>query len=291
VNTRNTLAGESRLSGWGLHGGRAGAVTLAPAPPGTGRVFVRAGVRIPATIAYVVDARRATTLGRDGARVGMVEHLLAALLARGIDDAELHVEGDEVPLLDGCARAWADAIDAIGARTHGDTAALRPRAPCAVHGDGGAFAEAQPCDALTLEVNVHFAPPGAADPATRRAPVHAERWEGDAFETLLDARTFGFPHERALLEAQGLAAGVARGLAEGAIHAVGVGHARGRDELARHKALDLLGDLALLGKRLHARVQVDRGGHALHHRLVSRLAALDSAGPGSEDAHAPLEVR
>ena len=125
MSPRHTLAGEVRLSGWGLHGGCACAVTLAPAAPGAGRTFVRDGARIPATVAHVVDARRATTLGRDGARVGMVEHLLAALLVREIDDADLHVEGEEVPLLDGCARAWTDAIDAAGRLPQGRADVLR----------------------------------------------------------------------------------------------------------------------------------------------------------------------
>lgn len=283
MSPRHTLAGEVRLSGWGLHGGCACAVTLAPAAPGAGRTFVRDGARIPATVAHVVDARRATTLGRDGARVGMVEHLLAALLVREIDDADLHVEGEEVPLLDGCARAWTDAIDAAGRLPQGRADVLRVPAPTTVGTPGASHATVAPADRLILDVRVAFPVPGAARELR-------QRWHGQAFDALLDARTFGFAHEFGELRDLGLAAGAERGLADGAIHAVGHAPARGPDELARHKALDLLGDLALLGRRMHARVEASRGGHALHHRLVSALAALDSAGPGSEDAHVPLEV-
>ncbi len=104
--TRRGLAREVVCEGIGVHSGAPARLTLRPANVGSGRTFVRAGTRIPATLAHVADARLATTLGHDGVRAAMVEHLLAALVIAGVDDVDLLLDGDEVPILDGSARGW-----------------------------------------------------------------------------------------------------------------------------------------------------------------------------------------
>lgn len=262
--TRHTLASATVRRGVGLHGGAACAVRLAPAPEGHGRVFRVDGRDIPARSAHVVDTRGCTTLGRDGRRVRVVEHLLAALEAHGVDDVLLEVEGDEIPALDGSAAGWSAALHAAGLVACGTRPGRELRAPVRVT-RGESWATATPADRLTLSVSIDF-----PHPAIGRA-----RWEGDAWATLLDARTFGFLAEREALAAAGLARGADVGNTlvfddAGPLH----GPLRGHDEPVRHKALDLLGDLALLGGPLRARVRVHKGGHALHRALVDAVEDL-----------------
>lgn len=260
-------------SGIGVHSGLPAVLTLRPASAGSGRTFVRGRTRIPATLDHVVDARLATTLGRDGARVAMVEHLLAALVIAGVDDVDMVLDGDEVPILDGSARGWLAHLGEATVYEAAADAALRLDRVVRVENRGGGWAEAVPADALSLDVSVNFT----------HAGIGTQRWVGaaDAFAgELAGARTFGFLADAEALRAAGLARGASH---ENALVFDAQGPMtplRWPDEPVRHKALDLLGDLALLGGPLHAHVRVHHGGHALHHALVRAITEAGSVAPG-----------
>jgi UDP-3-O-[3-hydroxymyristoyl] N-acetylglucosamine deacetylase len=232
----------------------------------------------------------------------MVEHLLAALVIAGVDDVDLLLDGDEVPILDGSARGWlaclakAEPRDAdVGGTVPGRAlreGAASPLPSQETHAPlrrveaftldrvirvetRGGWAEASPADRLSLDVSANFPHPA----------IGAQRWAGGAGDfaaELAGARTFGFLADAEALRAAGLARGASHENAlvfdaEGPMTAL-----RWPDEPVRHKALDLLGDLALLGAPLRAHVRVHHGGHALHHALVR---AITEACPLAYDDH------
>lgn len=260
---QHTLARPFTVHGVGLHTGAPTAVTVSAGAVGAGRVFVVGGVDIPAALDAVVDTRLATTLGRGDARVTMVEHLLAALLAAGVDNARIVVDGPEVPVLDGSARTWVAAIDHAGV-----VAQAAARSPIAItrpvrvtHGD--AWAELTPAPAFELDVVIDFPHPRIGRQAWA-GPV-----SGRAFHALADARTFGFRSDAERLWASGLARGASLDNtvvfdADAVLNPDGL---RSHDEPVRHKALDAVGDAALLGAPLLGRLTAYKAGHALHRAL------------------------
>ena len=240
---RTTLASARSFSGVGLHTGRSCRASLHPAPTGHG-VRIN-GVR--AVVEAVTDARLGTTLGE----VMVVEHLLAALYALGVDDVAVEVEGGEVPLLDGSAAPWTG----IELTQHaGECEPLRPTSVVEVRG-GDAWVRVEPAERLELDVSVDF--PG----------VGPQRFVTDAPRSCLDARTFGWASGVDELRATGRALGATLDNVL-VIDAVPPPRWRHADELARHKCLDLLGDLALLGRPIIARITASQAGHALHHAVV-----------------------
>ncbi|MCA9537460.1 MAG: UDP-3-O-[3-hydroxymyristoyl] N-acetylglucosamine deacetylase [Myxococcales bacterium] len=254
---RRTLAAAVTCAGPGLHSGAPCVAHLSPAPPGHGLCLNGT----PVALRHVIDAAYATTLATARGPVRTVEHLLAALYGLGIDDAAIEVEGGEVPALDGSAARFVQAIapcDQPGRRT-----ILTLREPVEVR-DGARWCRATPAQTLSLAVEINFPALGVQRFA---APV-------DALPTIAAARTFGFARDADPLRAAGLARGA--GLSNTLVfddhgRPLNPEGQRLADEPARHKWLDLLGDLALLGAPLRAQVEATRGGHALHHRLVAAL--------------------
>lgn len=264
--TRATLHTAVERSGIGLHSGRWCHARVAPAPPGHGWTLNGGAVGLAA----VIDAAYATTLATPAGPVSTVEHLFAALAGCAIDDAAITVDGGEVPILDGSAAPWAAGIDRIehgGARE-----VLQLDAPIAIE-DGDRWIRALPAAALVLDVAIDFPRLGAQRFA---APVAD-------FAAIAGARTFGFAADAAALAAQNRALGASL---DNTLVFDDDGRPltalRWSDEPARHKWIDLLGDLALLGRPLCARVVAHKAGHGLHHRLVAALLALPS--PSVRDA-------
>lgn len=264
-----TLARAVELAGIGLHSGAPARVRLCPAPEDHGRVFVRMDLdqaRIPAQSAAVVDTQLATTLGQGAARVSTVEHLLAAVFAAGIDNLEIQVWGPELPVLDGSAFAWNQALEP--AEQAAPARVLRVIRPVH-HQQGARWLRLSAAPRLYLQVDAHFEHPA----------IGSQSWQGGAqdFSTIASARTFGFEAEVQAMHQAGLGLGgsldnaVVFG-AQGPLNAL-----RFEDEPVRHKALDLFGDLALLGCRLQAHVQATRPGHALTHGLLQTLWASPAA--------------
>jgi len=267
---QHTLRRPFRVAGVGLRGGRPAEVEVRPASRDTGRIFVLDGVTIPATIDNVVDTRLATTLGRGVARISLVEHLCAALYAAGVDNAEIHVEGDELPVLDGSARLWGAAIAAAGlAPQAAPRRALVVSAPIEV-GTADAWARFEPADHFALDLTIAF------DHPVIRTQRFVGVGTGPAFFTELAwARTFGFYRDAEALRALGIARGASLDNTvvyddEGVMNPGGL---RAPDEAVRHKALDAVGDIALLGVPVHGRFTGFRAGHALHLALLRELAA------------------
>ena len=260
------------VTGVGLHSGETCRVVL-HRDDGPLR-FRRGRVEVEACVASVAGTDRAVTLARDGARVSLVEHLLAALRLRGFfAGVVVEASAEELPILDGSAAPWLEAVEALGAPPP-PPEPLRVTAPVVV-ALGASEARAEPGEER-LDVAIEFDHPA----------IGAQRWVGGPadYAGLAAARTFGLLSEADALRARGLVRGASL---EHAIVFADDGPLRPLrfpDEPVRHKALDALGDLALLGRPLRAHVTLRRGSHALHHALMSSLlstrATSRDGGPG-----------
>lgn len=276
MRRRQSLARDVSVRGVGLHSGKPSRVTLRPAEPGAGVVFVCGATEIPARAEHVVSTRFATVLARDGARVSTVEHLLAALGGLGVDDARVEVDGDELPALDGGAAGFVALLRRAGLRSGpGDARPLRVERVIEVS-DGPARARVLPAEALAIDYTIDFAHPAVGRQRLVLDALAPERFERD----IAPARSFGFLRDAQALRAAGLAAGASleNTLVFDDEKPLNPGGARWADEPLRHKILDLLGDLALLARPLAARVEVERGGHTLHLALVKAMT-LSGRGP------------
>jgi len=263
----NTLAHPVILEGAGLHSGRPARVTVRPSAGG-GRVFWCGGTAIPALAEYVVDTRRCTTLGRDGARVQTVEHLLAALWLAEIDSCEIVIEGTELPALDGAAAAWMQAITAAGgAPLSGAAPVWTVTEPAWItNGDSEFFLCPAPAPALYAAIDV----PGTVATAMMAGGPLAEAAVRDQ---IVRARTYALDAEVRALLAAGLGQG---GSLDNCVVLTADGYRNAQvwpHEPAWHKVLDLAGDLALCGMRLHGQVLAVRGGHRSHVALAGRVRA------------------
>lgn len=229
--------------------------------------FVRRGVRIDAVVEHVVGTDHATSLGAEGERVHLVEHLLAALRLAGFwHGVTIVAEADELPILDGSAAPWQAAIAELGAPPP-PPPPIVPEAPVVVE-RGVASARIDP-GASMLCCTIDFPHPA----------IGRQRWCGPParFDELRDARTFGFLRDAVSLRQRGLALGAT------SAHAIVFGDdgplspLRHPDEPVRHKALDAIGDLVLLGAPIAAHVAIERGSHALHLELMQAMAKESAA--------------
>jgi len=259
--TRRTVARATVLEGVGLHLGVPCRLTFLPAPSGAGIVFRRADLPgahlIAARVEHAVLTERRTQLGKEPVAVHTVEHVLAAVLARELDDVVIELSGPEPPVMDGSAQPFVEALRQAGiAEQAGDVHYLQLRSPVRVC-DGESVYEALPASALELDVTIDFPHP-LIGKQRGHYRVTAETFERE----LARARTFGFMHEVDTLRAKGLIRGASTQ------NAVVVGddgivdnELRWPDEFVRHKAMDCVGDLALAGARVRARVQTTRPSH------------------------------
>ena len=275
---RATIERPVTVAGVGLHLGRPCTLTFRPAPAGTGRVFVRTdrpdAPRTPAHASIAEPAPRRTQLGRGEDALHTVEHVLAAVAALELDDLILEMDSAEPPVLDGSALPFLDALRSAGRREHGEAAAeLRLAASVRVE-DGASVYEAHPADVLDLRVTIDFPHPlvGVQAIELRVTPESFAR-------ELAAARTFGFVHEVEALHAAGLALGGSTQNAlvlgpDGVVDNI----VRWPDEFVRHKALDCVGDLALAGARVHARIVAERPSHSGTVVLVREMLARAANG-------------
>ncbi len=267
-HSRRTLAQETVLSGVGLHTGADVQLTLAPAAPGTGLVFRRTDIQdsqaIAALVRNVRDADRRVVLADGDVTVSTVEHVLAAAAGLGIDDLDVGVNGPEVPALDGSAAPIVEAlVDAGFQDVEGARAALSIKAPFTVQGGETRYLVA-PADELRLTVSIDFPHP-AVGSQTGSYAISAETFVAE----LARARTFGMEAELEGLREQGLAAGASTDNTIGLAVDGGVRpELRWADEFVRHKAVDLLGDLALLGAPLNAEIVAFKPSHRENVNLV-----------------------
>lgn len=252
-----------KIAGVAIHSGVTSAVRLHRVD-GPLR-FRRSATEIAAHIGNVSGAKRATSLASGGAQVHLVEHLLAALRLRGFFSGVLiEVSQDELPILDGSAAPWLEAIAQLGPPPAAPPP-LRLRGPVAVSAAGGT-AHAVPGEEH-LSYLIDFPHPA----------ILRQRWQGapEQYGELADARTFGMLADWEALKARGLALGASQRHAIVFDDVGPVCPLRHPDEPVRHKALDAVGDLVLLGRPLAARISISLGSHALHHAVA--LAMLNAA--------------
>jgi UDP-3-O-[3-hydroxymyristoyl] N-acetylglucosamine deacetylase len=251
------------LEGIGLHSGRFGRVRIAPAPPNSGIVFRVDGHIIPAAPESVVDSHYATTVGRNGTRVQTVEHLLAAAAGLGLDNLEVEVEGPEIPAGDGSAKPFVQALTAAGRVEQ--SAPRRPaRIPFPIRvGTAGRWIQVVPADRFRISYTLDNDHPAIGVQALSCTPT-----ERTFVEEFAPARTYGFLEDLGALRRNGLARGASLENAIGLGKRGVLNGLRYRDEFVRHKILDLIGDLALLGRPLVGHVIARNAGHALNVELV-----------------------
>lgn len=286
-----TLKAPIGCVGVGLHTGQSVRVTLRPAPAGSGITFVRTdlGTSIPARFDNVADTRLCTVVVVGGARVGTIEHLMAALAGLGVCNAVVEVDGPELPVLDGSAAPWLFLLDCAGLVTQDRAARVIEILRTVRVEDGEAFAELRPGPSdLKLALSIDF-----DAPAIGRQALSMTLTEGNFRTGLADARTFALAHEIAGLRAAGLALG---GSLENAIVVDGARvlnplGLRRADEFVRHKVLDAVGDLALAGAALQGRFIGRHSGHTLNNRVLRALFA-DQANwrDGTDSLSAPQTV-
>ena len=268
---RITLAAPSAVfSGVGLHSGAGASVRLLPASSGTGLVFRRPdGQEIPALVSNVSGTSRCTRLELGGFEVQTVEHVLSALAGLDVDDAVVEIEGPEVPAADGSAAPFVELLSAAGLHAQPtQVQPLRLTQPVFISENGCTLA-ALPSDHFSASVVLDY--PKHSYLGTQAAVFDGA--SGDYAAQIASARTFGFLSEIEALRAAGL------GLGASVDNAVVLGETqyetplRFANELARHKLLDLIGDLALVGRPICAEILAVKPGHTLNVRLARMLQA------------------
>jgi UDP-3-O-[3-hydroxymyristoyl] N-acetylglucosamine deacetylase len=268
MDAQRTLRRQISCAGIGLHSGHKVTLTLKPAPPDTGIVFRRTdvGIEIPATVKHVTAVHYATVLGRNGATVETVEHLLAALVSVGIDNVVVELTHNEVPIMDGSAAPFLFLVHEAGIKKlTAPRRYMKILRPVQLANSDKRIA-IYPSDHFKVSYTISF------DHPVLRHQSRTERITEHGFaESIAPARTFGFLKDVEMLRQNGLALG---GSLENAIVIgdTGVLNAlRFEDEFVRHKILDAVGDLALVGHPVVGHVVVHRGGHALHTALAAQL--------------------
>ena len=279
AHLENTIGSPLSFHGVGLHSGVGVTLRLVPAPAGSGIVFRRVDLdnfEIPANGRNVAKVSYATSLMRQGVLISTTEHLLSAFIGLGVDNVICEIDNLEVPILDGSARPYVDAILGAGMKTQRRKREyLRILKPVEVHegsGSNAKFIGVYPGEGYSIDYSIDFP-----------TPIGQDRFVGDLeagdYRSLIaPARTFGYREDEAMLRNMGLIRGVSD---ESAIiltrEGVQNGPLRVPDEFVRHKVLDLIGDLALAGRRIWGRVVAERAGHAMHTALVQRLLRDRSA--------------
>ena len=257
-------------SGVGLHSGVAVRIRILPAPVSTGIVFVRTDLdnfTVPASWRHVARVSYATSLMRQGVLISTTEHLLSVFYSMGIDNAYLEIDNLEVPILDGSGLPFVRLIEQAGIRQYRRKRRyLRIRRPISVE-DKGKRISILPAESFRLTCDTDY--PAPVGRQSLELEVTPERYASE----IAFARTFGWEKDLDQMRNMGLIRGASLENAvcfssERALNQEGL---RAPDECCRHKALDLIGDLALLGRPLLGHVIAERAGHAMHAALVARI--------------------
>ena len=285
VSVRNdhrqkTTVAPAIIAGVGVHTGDRVRLAVRPAPAGTGIVFVRTDIkdrdnRIPVSGEAVVDARLNTMIeNAAGVRLSTIEHLMAAFSALGVSNAVVEVDGPELPILDGSALQFVQLLDRAGfRRQEAPVRYIEILEPIRVQ-DGDKTAALLPCDRFEMRFEIDFASPVIGNQVVDFVV------DEETFRTeIMAARTFGFAHEVEALRRAGLARG---GSLENAVvidgdQILNPGGLRMEREFVKHKALDAIGDLYVLGAPLLGRYEGVKAGHAINNLLVRELLANPQA--------------
>ncbi len=257
-------------TGVGLHSGAPVSMRILPAPPGTGIVFRRSdldGFEVEAVCGNVARVSYATSLMKKGVLISTTEHLLSSFVGLGVDNAIVELDNLEVPILDGSALPFVQMIQKVGLRKQ-----RRPRKYFKIlrameMREGNKYISVEPACSYSVSYSINF-----PHPLIGKETMKVELSNGSYLRNIAAARTFGSREDEKTMRNMGLIRGASRdncivltrdGMENGPL--------RFPDEFVRHKILDLVGDLALLGKPILGRVVADRAGHAMHTALVSRI--------------------
>jgi UDP-3-O-[3-hydroxymyristoyl] N-acetylglucosamine deacetylase len=274
---QKTIARPITVTDIGLHSGQPVTMSLHPASANQGLRFIRTDLpgrpQVRAHYSRVVDTTRATTLGEGSATLATVEHLLSAFYGLGIDNAVIEVDGPEVPIMDGSAKPFVDFLMAAGS-----TSLPWPRAYLLVHkqvelSNGDGWMRVLPGQPRIMYA-IDFSHP------LIRKQRYAMTLDAEHFRReIAPARTFGFLKEVQFLQSRGLARGgsLDNALVLDDTDVLNPGGLRFPEEFVRHKILDVLGDLALLGMPIIGRLEISRGSHDLHQQFVQHLIDQENA--------------
>lgn len=274
MKMQQTIKDTITFSGVGLHAGCRVNVSILPASEDAGITFIRKDLHgspvIKAIASNVVATSYATTIGVNGVTVSTVEHLMAAFYGLGVDNAVVELDGPEVPIMDGSASYFIERIDAVGRKR-----LTRPRRYIVVKKpikvfDRDKYVLLLPAldDRLTIDYNIDFSHSFIARQSFSRL------FSRDVFRHEVgSARTFGFLRDVEMLKANGLAKGgsLDNAVVIGETDILNEEGLRYPDEFVRHKVLDMMGDVSILGYPLIARIVAHRSGHALNYKLVQEI--------------------
>jgi UDP-3-O-[3-hydroxymyristoyl] N-acetylglucosamine deacetylase len=281
---QRTLKSLTKAVGVGLHSGQRVELTLRPAQPDTGIVFRRTDlpspVDIPVSAEAVTDTRLASTISSGGAKVHTVEHLMSACAGLGLDNLYVDITAEEVPILDGSSASFVFLLQSAGIELQKAPRrfirVLRPVEVREGQGDNLKWARLEPYHGYKLSFEIDFAHRVVNSTAQR---VEFDLSKGSYARDIARARTFGFTKDVEMMRASGLALG--GGLDNAVVmddyRVLNTDGLRYDDEFVKHKILDAMGDLYLIGKPLLASYSAFRSGHALNNKLLRELLSQESA--------------
>ncbi len=284
VLKQRTLKSLTQAVGVGLHSGQRVEITLRPAAPDTGIVFRRVDlpqpVDIPVSATAVTDTRLASTLSNGDARVNTVEHLMSACAGLGVDNLYVDITAEEIPILDGSAASFVFLLQSAGIELqNAPRRFIRLLKPVEVREGSGAnekWARLEPYHGYKLSFEIDFNHP-AVDGTGQR--VEFDMSTGSYSRDIARARTFGFTKDVEMMRANGLAlgGGLDNAIVMDDYKVLNADGLRYDDEFVKHKILDAMGDLYIVGKPLLAAYSAFRSGHALNNKLLRELLAHQDA--------------
>ncbi len=277
---QRTINNPIKAVGVGLHSGKKMTMELLPAPVNSGITFIRSdldpAIEIPALYDYVGDTTLSTNLFKDGYKIGTIEHLLSAIAGLGIDNCVIKVNGPEVPIMDGSASPYVFLIQSAGLSEQDELKKfIKVKKEVRVERDD-TYAAIKPFDGFKVSFEINF-----KDPSINK---HSQKSSIDFSSTsfvkeICRARTFGAVKDLDLLQSKGLALGasVANAIAVGEDGILNKDGLRFDDEFVKHKMLDAIGDLYLLGHNLIGQFSGYKSGHSLNNELLRKILSSEDA--------------
>lgn len=291
---QNTLKDEVLIRGVGLHTGRVINMRLKPAPEDTGLFFIRTdrrNVQIKAGVEFVSDTTFATSLAFDGVKVGTVEHLLATLAGLNIDNLYIELDGPEVPIMDGSAFYFTRKIleNSMIARQAKAVSCIRVLKPVVVT-EGPCQIAVIPYEGIKITCSVNYNHPLFGGDQGGDQKFSIDVTEDSFVKEIAPARTFGFLKDIKMLRSMGLVRGgsLSNAILVGENGVLNKGELRFENEFVRHKILDILGDIALLGRPIYGHIISMKTGHSQNIKLLKKILSLKDSW---EIISAPLEAQ
>jgi UDP-3-O-[3-hydroxymyristoyl] N-acetylglucosamine deacetylase len=277
MSRQTTLKQSISISGVGLHTGVEVNLKLKPAPENTGYVFVRTDLdnfEIPASVEYISHCSYATTLLRKGVVLSTCEHLLSALRGFGVDNCFIELDNIEIPIMDGSSENFIELLEQVGIAEQESPRHYLKVLEKVEFAQGDRKMSIEPSERFEIECLIDF-----PHPFINRQFFHFELRNGSFGREIASARTFGFTSEIEMLRKANLAQGGSLDNAivltpDGMLNATPL---RFADEFVRHKILDIIGDVALVGMPVLGKIRAEKSGHAVHASLMSKLLKSESA--------------